>query len=149
VTPGGSSTAHIYTQTVRRIQQYSTYLHTNSTQDTAVQHIFTHKQYAGYSSTVHIYTQIVRRIQQYSTYLHTNSTQDTDNGTYITIKKLGISIKIKILKYFVNCGPRTVFAIYNLEFSLQLRKKKVETSVSVAAHTLKAATSSRYKNNEQ
>jgi Arc/MetJ family transcription regulator len=62
LTPGGSSTPHIYTQTV---QQYSTHLHTNST---AVHHTFTHKQY---SSTPHIYTQTV---QQYITHLHTNST---------------------------------------------------------------------------
>jgi hypothetical protein len=34
LTPGGSSTVHIYTQTVHRIQQYSTHLHTNSTQNT-------------------------------------------------------------------------------------------------------------------
>jgi hypothetical protein len=62
LTPGGSSTVHIYTQTV---QQASTHLHTNST---AGQYTFTHKQY---SRTVHIYTQTV---QQYSTHLHTNST---------------------------------------------------------------------------
>jgi hypothetical protein len=60
---GDSSTVHIYTQTV---QQYSTHLHTNST---AIQYIFTHKQY---SSTVHIYTPTV---EQYSTHLHTNSTE--------------------------------------------------------------------------
>jgi hypothetical protein len=34
LTPGGSSTVHIYTQTVHTIQQYSTHLHTNSTQNT-------------------------------------------------------------------------------------------------------------------
>jgi hypothetical protein len=39
LTPGGSNTVHIYTQTV---QQYSTHLHTSST---AVQYLFTHKQY--------------------------------------------------------------------------------------------------------
>jgi hypothetical protein len=31
LTPGGSSTVHIYTQTVQ--QQYSTHLHTNNTQN--------------------------------------------------------------------------------------------------------------------
>jgi hypothetical protein len=35
LTPDGSSTVHIYTQTVdTRWQQYSTHLHTNSTQNT-------------------------------------------------------------------------------------------------------------------
>jgi hypothetical protein len=38
LTPGGSSTAHIYTQTVHRIQRTehtcSSYLHTNSAQNT-------------------------------------------------------------------------------------------------------------------
>jgi hypothetical protein len=53
LTPGGSSTVHIYTQTVQ--QQYSTHLHTNST----VQYTFTHKQYN--SSTLHIYTQTIHR----------------------------------------------------------------------------------------
>ena len=37
LSPGGSSTVHIYTKTV----QYSTHLHTTST----VQYTFTHKQY--------------------------------------------------------------------------------------------------------
>jgi cytochrome c biogenesis factor len=35
LTPGGSSTVHIYTQTV---QQYSTHLHTNSTQNKTMSH---------------------------------------------------------------------------------------------------------------
>src|SRR5215475_14080257 len=70
LTPGGNSTVH-------RIQQYSTHLQTNSTQNTAVQYTFTHKQYTEYSSTVHIYTQTVHRKQQYSTHLRTNSTQNT------------------------------------------------------------------------
>jgi hypothetical protein len=39
---------HIYTQTVHRIQQYSTHLHSNSTQNTAVQYTFTLKQYTEY-----------------------------------------------------------------------------------------------------
>jgi hypothetical protein len=43
LTPGGSSTVRIYTQT---LQQYSTHLHTNST---AVQYTFTHKQYTEYT----------------------------------------------------------------------------------------------------
>jgi hypothetical protein len=33
-----------------------------------------------------------------STYLHTNMTQDTENGTYITIKKLGTFITIQKFK---------------------------------------------------
>jgi hypothetical protein len=36
LTPGGSSTAHIYTQTVHTIQQYITHLHTNSTHNTVI-----------------------------------------------------------------------------------------------------------------
>ena len=59
---GGSSTVHIYTQTVHRttvkytfthkqytVQQYSTHLHTDSTQN---------------NSKVHIYTQTVHRTTQ-------------------------------------------------------------------------------------
>jgi hypothetical protein len=34
LTLGGSSTAHIYTQTVHTIEQYITHLHTNSTHNT-------------------------------------------------------------------------------------------------------------------
>jgi hypothetical protein len=59
------------------------------------------------------------RWQQYSTHLHTNRTQNTENGTYITIKKIG------------NCGPCPVFASYTLTFALQLRKKHRKTSVRV------------------
>jgi prolyl oligopeptidase PreP (S9A serine peptidase family) len=44
-------------------QQYSTCLHTNS-------------------------TQVDTRWQQYSTHLHTNSTQNTENGTYIRPPKI-------------------------------------------------------------
>jgi hypothetical protein len=69
LTPGGSSTAHIDTQTVHTIQQYSTHLHTNCTHNTAVQHTLTHKQYTQYSSTAHIDTQTVHTIQQYSTHV--------------------------------------------------------------------------------
>jgi hypothetical protein len=56
------------------------------------------------------------RWQQYSIHLHTNSTQNTQNGTYITIKKIG------------NCGPCPVFASYTLAFALQVRKKHGKTS---------------------
>jgi hypothetical protein len=49
------------------------------------------------------------RWQQYNTHLHTNSTQNTENGTNITIKKIG--------KY----GPCPVFVSYTLAFALQLR----------------------------
>jgi hypothetical protein len=62
LSPGGSSTVLIYTQTV---ELYSTHLHTNST---AVLYTFIHKQYI---NTVQIYTQTV---QHYSAHLHTNST---------------------------------------------------------------------------
>jgi hypothetical protein len=72
-TPGGSSTLHIYTQTV---QQYITHLHTNST---AVHYTFTHKQY---SSTLHIYIQTVHRTTRY-----------TQNITHIAII-INITIKI-------------------------------------------------------
>jgi hypothetical protein len=57
------------------------------------------------------------RWQQYSTNLHTSNTQNTENGTYITIKKLG------------KCGPCPVFANYTLAFTLQLRKKHGNASV--------------------
>jgi uncharacterized integral membrane protein len=69
LTLGGSSPVHIYIQTVHRIQQYSTHLHTNSTQNTAVHYTFTHKQYTQYSSPVHIYIQTVHTIQRRE---HTN-----------------------------------------------------------------------------
>ena len=70
LSPGGSSTVHIYTQTV----QYSTHLHTNST----VQYTFTHKQY----STVYIYTQTV----QYSTvHIYTHTVQYTFTYTQYSI----------------------------------------------------------------
>jgi hypothetical protein len=66
----GSSTSHIYTQTVHTIQQYITHLYTNvhtiqqyvthlytkSTHNTAVRNTFIHKEYTQYSSTSHIYT---------------------------------------------------------------------------------------------
>jgi hypothetical protein len=68
LTPAGSSSAHIYIQTVHTIQKYITHLQTNSTQNTAVHQTFTHKQYTQYSSTAHIYTQTVHTIQQYITH---------------------------------------------------------------------------------
>jgi hypothetical protein len=68
LTPGGSSTVHIYTHTVNStavqytfthkqytVQQYSTHLHTYSTQ---------------YSSTVHIYTQTVHSTAVQYTFTH-------------------------------------------------------------------------------
>ena len=60
------------------------------------------------------------RWQQYSTHLHTNSTQNTEDGTNITIIKIG------------KCGPCPFFASYTLAFALQLRKKHGKTSVRVA-----------------
>jgi hypothetical protein len=80
LTPGGSSTSHIYTRTVHKKHQYITHLHTNSTHNTAVHHAFTHKQYTQHSSTVHIYTQTVHTTQQYIKHLHTNSTHYTEIG---------------------------------------------------------------------
>jgi hypothetical protein len=53
-------------------------------------------------------------------YTFTHSTQNTENGTYITIKKVG------------KCGPCPVFASYTLAFALQLRKMHAKTSVRVA-----------------
>jgi hypothetical protein len=38
VEPDGRSTVHIYTQTEHTIQQYSTHLHTNSTQNNTMKH---------------------------------------------------------------------------------------------------------------
>jgi hypothetical protein len=49
--------------------------------------------------------------------LHTNSTQNTENGTYITITKIG------------NFGPCPVFASYILAFTLQMKKKHGKPSV--------------------
>jgi hypothetical protein len=59
------------------------------------------------------------RWQQYSTHLHTNSTQNTENGTYITIQKIG------------KCGPCPVFVSFTLVFASQLRKQYGKTSVRV------------------
>jgi hypothetical protein len=119
LTSGGSSTAHIYTQTVHKIQQYitlytqtvhtiqqySTHLHTNTTHNTAVQHTFTHKQYTQYSSTAHIYTQIVHTIHR-------------TEHTY-QFKKI------------VKCEPCPVFPSYTLAFTLRLREKQGNPSFSV------------------
>jgi hypothetical protein len=58
------------------------------------------------SSTVHIH-------------VLTKSTQNTENGTYITIKKIG------------KCGPCPVFVSYTLVFALQLRKNHGKISVRV------------------
>ena len=83
LTPGGSSTVHIYTQTVHRTalsvncssvdtrwQQYGTHLHTNSTQNSKIDklvliYLLTAVRLTpGGSSTVHIYTQTVHRTAQ-------------------------------------------------------------------------------------
>ena len=78
---GGSSTVHIYTQTV---QQYSTHIHTDST---AVQYTFTHRQYT---------------VQQYSTHLHTDSTQnDTINNSCLK-NFLGLEPRVVKLKLMMN-----------------------------------------------
>jgi hypothetical protein len=45
--------------------------------------------------------------------------QNTQNGTYITIKRIG------------KCGPCPVFASYILTFALKQRKKHGKTSVRV------------------
>jgi hypothetical protein len=72
-------------------QQYSTHLHTNSTQvDTRWQQYSTHLHANS--------TQVDTRWQQYSTHLHTNNTQNTENGTYITITKLNIHNNKKLTK---------------------------------------------------
>jgi hypothetical protein len=76
LTPGGSSTVHIYTQTIHRLTPGG-----SSTVHISTQTV--NRLTPGGSSTVHIYTQTV---QQYSTHLHTNSTQNTGNGTHIKMK---------------------------------------------------------------
>jgi putative component of membrane protein insertase Oxa1/YidC/SpoIIIJ protein YidD len=58
--------------------------------------------------------------QYNSTHLLKNSTQNTENGTYITIKKIG------------KCGPCPVIAGCTPAFAaLQLRKKHRKSSVRV------------------
>ena len=62
LTPGGSSTVHIYTQTVQYTFTQNSTVHINTQ---TVQYTFTHKQYSTHlhtDSTVHIYT------KQYSTH---------------------------------------------------------------------------------
>ena len=85
LTPVSSSTVHIMHR--RHTEQYSTHLHTDSTQNSAahiytqtahrtVQYTFTHRQYT----------------EQCCTHLHTDSTQNntveknTQNRTYITMR---------------------------------------------------------------
>ena len=98
LTPGGSSTVHIYTQYTE--QEYI-YIYIYIYLLTAI------GLTPGGSSTVHIYTKYTEqeyiytfvncnwvdtRWQQYSTHLHTNNTQNnttkqnTQNRTYITIR---------------------------------------------------------------
>jgi len=108
LSPGGSSTVHIYTQTthrttqnkqyieqhknlydilvncnwvVTRWQHYSTHLHTNNTQKTQ------NKQYIEQHNNLYDIlvkcNWVVTRWQQYSTHLHTNNTQKTQNKQYI------------------------------------------------------------------
>ena len=85
--PGGSSTVHIYTQTIQystvhiytQTVQYSTHLHTNNTvqysthlhTNSTVQYTFTHKQYSTVQYSTHLHT---NNTVQYSTHLHTNNT---------------------------------------------------------------------------
>jgi hypothetical protein len=78
-----------------RWQQYSTHLHTNSTQvDTRWQQYSTHLHTNS--------TKVDTRWQQYSTHLHTNSTQNAENGTYITTTKLGTYITM--INFKTNLG---------------------------------------------
>jgi hypothetical protein len=83
-----------------------------------------------------------------STHSHTNNTNDTENGTYITVKKLGTSITIKKFKTNLESMGRPVFASYALSFALRLRKKHGKPSVRVAARTSQTDTV-QYKKNEQ
>jgi hypothetical protein len=70
----------------------------------------------GGSSTVHIYTQTVGRTTQLTTLVGRLS---------------GIRTQVRQTNW-EECGPCPVFAIYTLEFALQVRKKHVKTSVRVA-----------------
>jgi hypothetical protein len=65
------------------------------------------------------YNWVDTRWQQYSKHLHTNNSQNPENGTYITLSKIG------------KCGPCPVVASYTLAFALQLRNKHGKTSVRV------------------
>jgi hypothetical protein len=59
------------------------------------------------------------RWQQYSTHLHTTSTQDTENGSYISIKKLGTSVTIKKFKANLGrsgCAPSLWVILWHLPY---------------------------------
>jgi hypothetical protein len=64
----------------------------------------------GGCSTVHVYTQTIHRTTQLTQTIH--------RATHLT--------------NWEGCGPRLVFASYNLAFALHLREKHGRTSVRVA-----------------
>jgi hypothetical protein len=93
LTPGGSSTVHIYTQTVTQNTENGTYITIKR------KHLGSVGPCPAFASCTMEFTLQLRknmdkspipRWQQYSTHLHTNSTQNTQNGTYITIKKMEV-----------------------------------------------------------
>jgi hypothetical protein len=95
------------TQVDTRWQQYSTHLHTNSTQvDTLWQQYSTHLHPNS--------TQVDTLWQQYSTHLHPNSTQNTENGTYVKWTRIklgsaGLSPSLQVVPWHLpyNWGKST------------------------------------------
>jgi hypothetical protein len=107
LTPGGSSTVYIYTQTIHRTTQSTQTIH-RTTQSTQTIHRTTQS-----TQTIHRTTQSTQTIHR-----TTQSTQTVHRTTQLTKWK--------------EFGPRPVFASYTLAFALQLRKRHGKTSVRVA-----------------
>jgi hypothetical protein len=66
----------------------------------------------------------------YSIHIYKQTVHNTENGTCITIKKIGTYITMQqFFNYFGKRGPCPVFASYTLTFALQVRKKHEKTSL--------------------
>jgi len=114
LTPGGSSTVHIYTPTIHRTTQSTQTIHrtTQLTQTIrrTTQSTQTIRRKTQSTQTIRRTTQTIRRTTQ-STQTIRRTTQLTNWG---------------------ECRPCPVFASYTLAFTLQLWKKHGKTSVRVA-----------------
>jgi hypothetical protein len=78
-TPGGSSKVHIYTQTPGGSS--TVYIYTQTPGGSSTVHIYT--QTPGGSSTVHIFTQTIHRTIQNNQYIERYKTNNTQNNTRI------------------------------------------------------------------
>jgi hypothetical protein len=116
LTPGGSSTVPIYTQTIHRTTQ-STQTRHRTRQSTQTLHRTTQS------------TQTIHRTTQSTQTLH-RTTQSTQT-IHRTIQSSQTIHRTTQLTDWKECGPCLVFTSYTLAFALQLRKKHGKTSVRV------------------